>query len=48
MGLTWLSIFLAAGAIALVLALGGAAAVYLYRHRPEPDDKQYFWDERSK
>ena len=44
MGATWLVVIAIVVAFAMLVAFG-CAAYYLYKHRPEPDNDRYFWDE---
>ncbi|QDV42602.1 hypothetical protein Enr13x_24500 [Stieleria neptunia] len=46
MNFTWFSIILVIAGIGLLVTILALAATYLYRNRPKPDQRTYFWDER--
>nr|WP_161501557.1 hypothetical protein [Rhodopirellula sp. SM50] len=46
MNFTWFSIIAVIAGIGLPVTILAFAASYLYRNRPKPEERTYFWDER--
>ncbi len=46
MNFTWFSIILVIAGIGLPITILAFVATYLYRNRPTPEERTYFWDER--
>lgn len=46
MNFTWFSIIAVIAGIGLPVTILAFAGAYLYRNRPKPEERTYFWDER--
>lgn len=46
MSFTWITIVAVLGGLAVFGTIVSLAATFLYRNRPEPDERTYFWDEK--